>query len=69
MLLTLEQFAEKYPWPSASALRNWAYRSKKNKKLASLSRCFKKVGARVLIDDAAFFQAVAEMNSTEEKVF
>ena len=62
MLLTLKQFSEKYPWPSVTGLRNWYFRSQKHRHLAPLKKCFKKVGARVLVDDVEFFNAVPVLN-------
>lgn len=62
MLLTLKQFADKYPWPTVTGLRNWHFRSQQNAHLSPLRKCFKKVGSRVLVDDEAFFNAVAELN-------
>lgn len=67
MLLTLKQFAEKHPWPSVSALRNWSYRSQRDKRLKPLQKCFKKVGARILIDDEEFFKAVSDLNTKGEE--
>lgn len=66
MLLTLKQFSEKYPWPSVTGLRNWHFRSQKNRRLAPLKKCFKKVGARVLVDDVEFFKAVSELNNDRD---
>lgn len=66
MLLTLKQFSEKYPWPSVTSLRNWNFRSQRDQRLHPLRKCFKKMGARVLVDDEAFFKAVAELNRDKE---
>jgi hypothetical protein len=62
MLLTLKQFAERYPWPSVVGLRNWYFRSQKCDHLVPLRRCFRKIGSRVLVDDVEFFKAVDEIN-------
>lgn len=67
MLLTLKQFSEKYPWPSVTSLRNWNFRSQRDAHLKPLKKCFKKIGARVLIDDEAFFKAVQELNNDKEE--
>jgi hypothetical protein len=66
MLLTLKQFAEKYPWPSVTGLRNWHFRAQQNSRLKPLKKCFKKVGSRVLVDDEEFFKAVADLNEDNE---
>jgi hypothetical protein len=67
MLLTLKQFSERYPWPSISALRNWSFRSKREKRLKPLQKCFKKVGSRILIEDTEFFKAVEDLNTGKEE--
>ena len=67
MLLTLKQFSEKYPWPSVTSLRNWNFRSHRDQRLRPLRKCFKKVGARVLVDDEAFFKAIQELNNDGEQ--
>jgi len=67
MLLTLKQFSEKYPWPSVISLRNWNFRSHRDQRLRPLRKCFKKVGARVLVDDEAFFKAIQELNNNGDQ--
>jgi hypothetical protein len=66
MLLTLKQFSDKYPWPSVTSLRNWNFRSQRDRRLKPLQKCFKKVGSRLLVDEESFFQAVSELNSNKE---
>ena len=66
MLLTLKQFANKYPWPTVTSLRNWHFRSQRDLRLQPLRKCFKKIGARLLVDDEEFFKAVAELNNNQE---
>ncbi len=53
-MLTLKQFAEKNPWPSAGTLRNLFYASKRN----GLEKAFVKIGRRIIVDEEVFFQLI-----------
>ena len=48
--LTVKQYAERYPWPSESALRWMIFRSSTNGMESALIR----VGRRIILDVAAF---------------
>lgn len=54
--LTVKQFAEKFDWPSESALRSYIYRADEN----GLAYAFARIGRRVLIDPEAFFDLIKE---------
>lgn len=48
-LITIRQFAVKYPWPTESALRSLIYHNK-------IDRAVVRSGRRVLIDEEKFFE-------------
>lgn len=52
--LTLEQFAQKNPWPQESTLRNLYYKRKSN----GLEKAFIKVGRRIIVDEEMFFALI-----------
>lgn len=58
ILLTVRQFSEKHPAFTQGSLRNLIFNAKQNGFDAALVR----VGRRVLIDEAAFFDVIARQN-------
>lgn len=47
---------EYHPWPPAGGMRHLIFNEKKN----GFHKCVRRVGRRVLIDEEAFFEWVAE---------
>ena len=52
-----------HPWPTAVGLRNLIYHKDQN----NFAKVIKRVGRRILIDEAAFFQWVEEQSSVDSK--
>jgi hypothetical protein len=50
--IPVPDWSKHHPWPSISGLRNLIFNRDKN----GFSKVVKKVGKRVLIDEAAFFE-------------
>lgn len=55
-LFTVDTWAKTRPWPSKGGLRHLIFHAKTN----GFARVIRRVGRRVLIDEAAFFQWVDE---------
>ncbi len=60
--LTVKQFNEKHSWPPPGGLRHLIFYAETN----GFKSAFKRVGRRVLIDEAEFFQCI-ERNNAKEK--
>ncbi len=58
-LMTFNQFAETYRWPTVSAMKMYAFRAKKY----GLEDCFVRVGRRILVDPAKFFDLIRKVNN------
>ncbi len=54
--IPLTDWPKYHPWPRLGGLRHLVFHSDKN----NFDRCVKRVGRRVLIDEAAFFAWVNE---------
>ena len=61
MLLTVNQFCDKHPWPTQSALRAIILESTQKEKY--FEKVFKWVGRRVLVDEDAFWKEIEKMNT------
>jgi hypothetical protein len=53
-LIPVPDWPKYHPWPPVGGLRHLIF----NKETNGFSKAFKKVGGRVLIDEAAFFECV-----------
>jgi len=53
-LIPVPDWPKYHPWPPIGGLRHLIF----NKETNGFSKAFKKVGGRVLIDEAAFFECV-----------
>ncbi len=56
MYITLKQFADKYQWPTLSALRALYFEATKGGN--SFLPAFRKVGRRILVNPEKFFEIV-----------
>ncbi len=54
--ITIEQFTNEYPWPTASGMRAYIVRAEEK----GLSAAFMRVGARVLVKPLRFFELLSE---------
>ncbi len=61
-LIPVSKWNETHTWPPKGGLRHIIFHAKTN----GFSRAIKRVGRRVLIDEAVFFQIVDEKNKGEE---
>jgi hypothetical protein len=61
-LIPLNQWARHHEWPPLGGLRHLYF----NRDTNGFGKVARKVGARVLIDEAAFFQWVDEQNATAD---
>jgi hypothetical protein len=59
-LLTVPQFAERYSWPSESAMRAYIYRADQ----LGITDAFIRFGRRVLIDPIKFFELLRQPRIT-----
>lgn len=57
-MIPLSQWNKFHPWPSVPALRWIRFHGESN----GFNRCVLKVGKRVLVDEAKFFQWMQEQN-------
>ena len=57
-LIPLTEWPAHHPWPKLGGLRHLVFHADKN----GFDRVIRRVGRRVLIDEAAFFAWVAEQN-------
>lgn len=57
-LIPASQWSQHHPWPPAGGLRHLIFNEKKN----GFDAVVRRVGRRVLIDEAAFFQWVEANN-------
>lgn len=57
-LIPVSEWPNHHPWPPIGGLRHLVFYEKSN----GFTRCVRRVGRRVLIDEAAFFQWVEEQN-------
>lgn len=55
-LIPVTHWNQHHPWPPIGGLRHLIFNSRSN----GFSKCIRRVGRRVLIDEAAFFQWVNE---------
>ena len=58
-LIPISKWNEYHPWPPQGGIRHLRFHSKTN----GFESAFKKVGSRVLVDEAAFFASVERMNA------
>jgi len=63
-LLPVSKWLSTHPWPPKGGLRHLIFNAKKN----GFDKVIRRVGRRVLIDEAAFFQWVEESNHTGHAV-
>jgi hypothetical protein len=56
---TVRGWTETHPWPSEAGLRHLIFHSRSN----GFARAFRRVGRRVLIDEAEFYKAVRGQES------
>jgi hypothetical protein len=61
-LLTVRQWTEQHPWPPLGGLRNLIFNSESN----GFDAVVRRVGRRVLIDEAAFFGWVERQRVRDE---
>jgi hypothetical protein len=61
-LLTVNQFCQKHPWPTESALRAMIFDAHKN----GFAPAFKRVGRRVLIDEKEFWRCVDRLQEAKQ---
>ena len=61
-LLTIKQFATVHGWPPEGGLRHLIFFEKQN----GFDRVTRRVGRRVLIDEAAFFEWVESQNGGQQ---
>lgn len=57
-LLTVQSWNKHHPWPPEGGLRHLIFHKDSN----GFATAFKKVGKRVLIDEAEFFRIISEQN-------
>jgi len=57
-LIPLTDWPKHHPWPPLGGLRHLAFNRHSN----GFSRCVRKIGRRLLIDEAEFFAWVAEQD-------
>lgn len=60
-LIPLVDWPDIHPWPPIGGLRHLAFHADTN----GFAPAFVRVGKRVLVDEAAFFRAVAAKNQTQ----
>jgi hypothetical protein len=60
-LIPLVDWPDHHPWPPLGGLRHLAFHADTN----GFAPAFVRVGKRVLVDEAAFFRAVAARNQTQ----
>ncbi len=58
-LIPVPQWSDYHPWPPIGGLRHLIFNEKTN----GFKTAFKRVGNRVLIDEAEFFACVEKQNS------
>lgn len=61
VLIPLVDWPDRHPWPPLGGLRHLAFNADTN----GFSAAFVRVGKRVLVDEAAFFRAVAARNQPQ----
>ena len=59
ILLSIRQFADKHTAFDEKSLRNLIFRAEQN----GIKKCLRRIGRRVLIDEAAFFSWIDEINA------
>ncbi len=59
ILLTVNQFSEKHPAFTNGSLRALIFNEKQN----GFSKCIRRIGGRVLINEKDFFEWVEEINT------
>ena len=57
-LIPISKWPDHHHWPTVAGLRWMIFNKEEN----GFSRAFKKVGSRVLVDEAEFFSCVDEQN-------
>lgn len=57
-LIPITQWNEHHPWPPAGGMRHLRFHCDSN----GFASAFRKVGARVLVDEAEFFRCVERTN-------
>lgn len=57
-LITITEWSDYHPWPTTSGLRHLRFYCENN----GFKTAFKKVGSRVLVDEAEFFRCVERVN-------
>jgi hypothetical protein len=60
-LLTVQQWTKQHPWPPLGGLRHLIFSAKSN----GFHAVIRRVGRRVLIDEAAFFAWVAQQQGDQ----
>jgi hypothetical protein len=60
-LVPVSLWNERHLWPPAGGLRHLIFNAKSN----GFDRCIRRVGRRVLIDETAFFEWVADQQREE----
>ncbi|WNV04976.1 hypothetical protein RP726_00845 [Candidatus Methylospira mobilis] len=60
-LSTVRQFSEKNPAFTQAAIRNYVFNAKTN----GFDTCIIRIGRKILIDEAAFFQWIERINGKE----
>jgi hypothetical protein len=61
-LLTVTEFTQKYSWPPLGGLRHIIFHAETN----GFNKVIRRVGRRVLINEASFFEWVEEQNANQE---
>jgi hypothetical protein len=61
-LIPLAEWANHHPWPPLGGLRHLVFFEKQN----GFDRVTRRVGRRVLIDEAAFFEWVESQNGAQK---
>ncbi len=57
-LIPISQFCSTFSWPSESAMRGYIAKAKEY----GLEECFVRIGRRVLVDPAKFFDLIRKVN-------
>lgn len=63
-LIPVTQWNEHHAWPPLGGIRHLVFHENTN----GFSKCIRRIGRRVLIDEAKFFEWVEEQNAESEAV-
>jgi hypothetical protein len=60
-LVPISKWNDFHPWPPAGGMRHLRFHCESN----GFKRAFKKIGARVLVDEAEFFRCIERANGED----